>query len=29
MNVEIKRREWEEYRVQVTEWELNRYLPVI
>ncbi|MCX6390324.1 MAG: glutamine synthetase family protein [Solirubrobacterales bacterium] len=27
--VEIKRREWEEYRVQVTEWELNRYLPVI
>ncbi|HEV2819612.1 MAG TPA: glutamine synthetase family protein [Solirubrobacteraceae bacterium] len=27
--VEIKRREWEEYRVQVTRWELDRYLPVL
>ncbi len=27
--VEIKRREWEEYRVQVTQWELDRYLPVL
>ncbi|SEH15742.1 glutamine synthetase family protein [Thermoleophilum album] len=27
--VEIKRQEWEEYRVQVTQWELDRYLPVL
>jgi glutamine synthetase len=27
--VEIKRREWEDYRVQVTRWELDRYLPVL
>jgi glutamine synthetase len=27
--VEIKRREWEEYRVQVTQWELDRYLSVL
>ena len=27
--VEIKRREWEEYRVQVTQWELDRYLPIL
>src|SRR2546425_12218381 len=27
--VEIKRQEWEDYRVQVTPWELERYLPVI
>ncbi len=27
--VEIKRREWEDYRVQVTQWELERYLPVL
>jgi len=27
--VELKREEWEEYRVQVTEWELERYLPVL
>ncbi|MDE3070808.1 MAG: glutamine synthetase [Acidobacteriota bacterium] len=27
--VEIKRREWEEYRVQVTRWELDRYLAVL
>ncbi|MCK9247787.1 MAG: glutamine synthetase family protein [Solirubrobacteraceae bacterium] len=26
--VEIKREEWEEYRVQVTRWELDRYLPL-
>src|SRR5213082_3841808 len=27
--VEIKRKEWDEYRVQVSPWELERYLPVI
>ena len=27
--VEIKRQEWAEYRVQVTQWELDRYLPVL
>ena len=27
--VEIKRQEWEDYRVQVTPWELRRYLPVL
>ncbi|MGI8556865.1 MAG: glutamine synthetase family protein [Solirubrobacteraceae bacterium] len=27
--VEIKRREWEDYRVQVTRWELERYLPIL
>jgi glutamine synthetase len=27
--VEIKRQEWEDYRVQVTQWELGRYLPVL
>jgi glutamine synthetase len=27
--VEIKRREWDEYRVQLTEWELERYLPTL
>jgi glutamine synthetase len=27
--VEIKRLEWEEYRVQVTQWELDRYLAVL
>jgi glutamine synthetase len=27
--VEIKRQEWEDYRVQVTKWELERYLPVL
>jgi len=27
--VEIKRQEWEDYRVQVTPWELDRYLPVL
>jgi glutamine synthetase len=27
--IEIKRQEWEEYRVQVTQWELDRYLSVL
>jgi glutamine synthetase len=27
--VEIKRHEWEDYRVQVTQWELDRYLSVL
>jgi glutamine synthetase len=27
--VELKRQEWEDYRVQVTPWELERYLPVL
>ncbi len=27
--VEIKRQEWDDYRVQVTAWELERYLPVL
>ncbi|CAN5468464.1 hypothetical protein BH20ACT17_BH20ACT17_02210 [soil metagenome] len=27
--VEIKRREWDDYRVQVSQWELDRYLPVL
>ena len=27
--VEIKRREWEEYRTQVTSWELERYLAIL
>ena len=27
--VEIKRLEWEEYRMQVTRWELDRYLPIL
>ncbi|HKG02045.1 MAG TPA: glutamine synthetase family protein [Conexibacter sp.] len=27
--VEIKRQEWDDYRVQVTQWELDRYLPVL
>ncbi len=27
--IEIKRREWEDYRVQVTQWELDRYLSVL
>jgi glutamine synthetase len=27
--VEIKRAEWEEYRIQVSRWELDRYLPII
>jgi glutamine synthetase len=27
--IEIKRQEWDEYRVRVTRWELDRYLPVL
>src|SRR4051794_27015886 len=27
--VEIKRQEWDDYRVQVTPWELERYLPIL
>jgi glutamine synthetase len=27
--VEIKRQEWDDYRVQVSQWELDRYLPVL
>jgi glutamine synthetase len=27
--VDIKREEWEEYRIQVTRWELERYLPIL
>ena len=27
--IEIKRSEWEDYRVQVTPWELERYLSIL
>jgi glutamine synthetase len=27
--VEIKRQEWEDYRSQLSQWELERYLPVL
>ncbi len=27
--IEIKKKEWEEYRIQVTEYELDKYLPVL
>jgi glutamine synthetase len=27
--VELKRAEWEDYRIQVTRWELDKYLPVL
>jgi glutamine synthetase len=27
--IEIKRQEWDDYRVQVTQWELDRYLPLL
>ena len=27
--VELKRKEWDEYRVQLSEWEMQRYLPVL
>ena len=27
--VELKRKEWDEYRVQLSEWELSRYLSVL
>jgi glutamine synthetase len=27
--IEIKKKEWEEYRIQVTEYELNKFLPIL
>jgi glutamine synthetase len=27
--VELKRKEWDEYRVQLSEWEVSRYLSVL
>ena len=27
--VELKRKEWDEYRIQLTQWELDRYLGVL
>jgi glutamine synthetase len=27
--VEIKRQEWEDYRSQLSQWELDRYLPIL
>jgi glutamine synthetase len=27
--IEIKRQEWEDYRVQVSQWELDRYMSVL
>ena len=27
--IEIKRQEWEDYRVRVTPWEIEQYLPVL
>ncbi len=27
--IEIKRQEWDDYRVQITPWELDRYLPIL
>ena len=27
--VKLKRKEWDDYRVQLSEWELKRYLPVL
>jgi glutamine synthetase len=27
--IEIKRQEWDDYRVQVSQWELDRYLPIL
>jgi glutamine synthetase len=27
--VDLKREEWEDYRVQVSRWELERYLPIL
>jgi glutamine synthetase len=27
--VKLKRKEWDEYRVQLTQWELDRYLTVL
>jgi glutamine synthetase len=27
--LELKRKEWDEYRVQVTDWEIKRYLSIL
>jgi len=27
--VALKRKEWDEYRVQLTQWEMERYLPIL
>ncbi|MBU2461346.1 glutamine synthetase family protein [bacterium] len=27
--IELKKKEWEEYRIQITEYELNKYLPIL
>jgi glutamine synthetase len=27
--VELKKKEWEEYRIQVTKYELDKYLPIL
>jgi glutamine synthetase len=27
--LELKKKEWEEYRIQVTEYELKKYLPIL
>jgi glutamine synthetase len=27
--IEIKRKEWDEYRVQVSQWELDKYLSIL
>jgi len=27
--IELKRKEWDEYRVQLTDWEMKKYLPVL
>jgi len=27
--IEVKRQEWEDYRVQVTPWEIDKFLPVL
>jgi len=27
--IDLKKAEWEEYRIQVTKWEMDRYLPIL
>jgi glutamine synthetase len=27
--IEIKRQEWEDYRIQVSQWELDRYMAIL
>ena len=27
--IELKRREWDDYRVQLSQWEMDRYLPAL